>query len=153
VPLSSLSAGVVAVTIALAACATQGDLPEPQAGWPTTTATLDGRELRLVVAEDHGIGMRGTSDLGGFHGMLFAYEEPVEPSAVRFSMQGVGEDLDGHFFAADGTLITTIWMAACPSDPCPSYGPDRPFRWVIEAPSGSLAVPPGARLVVTENRG
>jgi uncharacterized membrane protein (UPF0127 family) len=145
------SACLLAIALALAACAS--GLPEPQAGWPTTTATLDGRDLHLIVADDHGVGMRGIADLGHLDGMLFDYPSPVDPGSIRFTMQGVMLDLDGHFFAADGTHITTIRMAACPSDPCPSYGPERPFRWVIETPPGSLTVPPGARLMGTDDRG
>jgi uncharacterized membrane protein (UPF0127 family) len=146
--------GLVLLLLVGSGCgATGSSLPAPQSGWPTTSATLDGRILHLVVAEDHGIGMRGVTDLGHLDGMLFAYAEPVDPSGVRFSMQGLTIDLDAHFFNPDGLLIDTVPMAACPADPCPSYGPAEPFRWVVEAPAGALDVPAGARLVVAGGSG
>jgi uncharacterized membrane protein (UPF0127 family) len=134
----------------VAACGPTGaGLPAPQSTWPTVRATIDGRELHLIVADDHGVGMRGITDLGQLDGMLFAYPAAVAPGAIRFSMQGVTVDLDGHFFDAAGALIESIHMAACQGDPCPTYGPDHPFRWAIEAPSGRLTLPVGARLVVS----
>ena len=142
-------AGLLVAGVILTGCGTtSAGPPYPQSAWPVVRATVDGRAVSLIVAEDHHLGMRNVADLGPVHGMLFAYPKRVDPTAVSFTMRGLAADLDAFFFDAEGLLIEAIRMPACAAEPCPTYGPDRPFRWVIESPAASLDVPDGARLDV-----
>jgi uncharacterized membrane protein (UPF0127 family) len=122
-------------------------LPEPQAGWPIVRATVGDRPVSLILAEDHRHGMRGLTGLPTtVQGMLFWYDELVDPSDVVFTMRGLTIDLDAYFFDQAGVLVDEVRMTACPADPCPAYGSSRPFVFVVEAPAGSLTIPPGDRV-------
>ena len=91
-------------------------------------------------------------DLGGYDGMLFSFERPVQGG---FWMRHTRLALSGVFFGEDGTAVGVQHMEPCrdetPDADCPRYDPGAPFRWVIElagrAPA-DLGLAPGARLTV-----
>lgn len=122
-------------------------VPDPQATWPIARARIGDRPVRLILAADHHLGMRGVTGLPAtIQGMLFWYGSAVDPRLVTFAMRGVPIDLDIHFFDGTGVLIDTVRMTSCAADPCPSYGAQRPFAWAVESPAGSLAIPDGDRM-------
>lgn len=84
-------------------------------------------------------GMRGMADFDGADGMLFDFDQDIDPTAVVFVMDGVAFPLDIAWFTDSGELVGTASMAVCPAKPCPTYAAPGPFRWAIEAPPGAFA--------------
>jgi uncharacterized membrane protein (UPF0127 family) len=83
-------------------------------------------------------GMRSLPGFDGADGMLFDLERDVAPGSVVFVMDDVTIPLDIAWFSAEGDLVGTSSMVPCPAVPCPTYAPDVPFRWAIEAPPGAF---------------
>src|SRR5688500_5511472 len=67
--------------------------------------------------------------------MLLAWEEEVTPG---FWMKDTLLSLDLFFFGADGAIVDETSLEPCRADPCPVFVADGLFRWVLEAPAGSL---------------
>ncbi|MBI1844663.1 MAG: DUF192 domain-containing protein [Actinobacteria bacterium] len=96
-------------------------------------------------------GMMHQSDFGGYAGMIFAF--PTESSGLFF-MRNTGLPLSIAFFDSDGAFVSSADMDPCPDDvvDCPLYGSDRPYRYALEAPKGSLTslgAGPGAMLALS----
>jgi len=106
------------------------------AGDRTTVHLGDDPWTVLLAGPD---GMRRLPDFDGADGMLFDFGKEVEPSAVAFIMDGVAFPLDIAWFGAGGEPLGRATMAICPAQPCPTYAPDAPYRWAIEAPVGAFA--------------
>lgn len=110
--------------------------------------TVADHEYRVAVADDPEAwtrGLSGVDDLGPLDGLLFAFPEPVE---AKFFMKGASMALDIAFFDAAGTCIRVVTMTLCSADPCPTYGAPVPYRWVLQAPAGTLArIAQGDRIV------
>jgi uncharacterized membrane protein (UPF0127 family) len=141
-----LTAAILAMALASAACRAQ---PEPAtASTPVagrTTVHLGNDAWTLLLAGPDG--MRGLPGFDGADGMLFDFGEEVEPSAMVFVMDGVAFPLDIAWFGASGEPVGRATMAVCLAQPCPTYAPDVPYRWAIEAPVGAFAnLDPKARL-------
>lgn len=102
------------------------------------------REVRLgdrmwtVLLADRD-GMRGMADFDGADGMLFDFDQDIDPAAVVFVMDGVAFPLDIAWFTDSGELVGTASMAVCPAKPCPTYAAPGPYRWAVEAPPGAFA--------------
>lgn len=131
------------------ACAapTAPSAPSAPAGPDLRTIRIDGVEWRVLAAPAEG--MRGRRDFGGADGMLFDLGREVDPGTVVFVMDGVDFPLDIVWFDGRGSLIGGTTMPRCPTEPCPHHAPDRPYRWAIEGPAGSLTdLPLGALLEV-----
>jgi uncharacterized membrane protein (UPF0127 family) len=127
--------------------------PGGQGPLPTVSATLDGVELELEVADDEqeratGL-MRRTSVPPGT-GMVFRFGKPVE---ARFYMYDVPIPLRAVFLR-DGRVVSTVVMPPCEQEvpkECPTYGADGPFDTVVEtAPETLPDLQPGD---VYEERG
>ena len=93
-------------------------------------------------------GLMFATDLDGRDGMLFQFPAP---NTNRFFMRNTVMPLTGVWFADDGAFVEAIDMDPCPADEasCPTYGPDRLARSVLEVPQGALArlrVGPDSRL-------
>lgn len=113
------------------------------------------REVRLgdrmwtVLLADRD-GMRRMADFQGADGMLFDFDQDIDPTAVVFVMDGVAIPLDIAWFTDSGDFVASASMAVCPAKPCPTYAAPRPYRWAIEAPPGAFAdVGPVDRLDVS----
>jgi len=103
------------------------------------------RTWTLLLADRDG--MRGMADFQGADGMLFDFDQDIDPTAVVFVMDGVAFPLDIAWFTDSGELVGTASMAVCPAKPCPTYGAPGPYRWAIEALPGAFAdVRPSDRL-------
>jgi uncharacterized membrane protein (UPF0127 family) len=134
-----LVACLLAVTL-LGGCATG-----PSATSDRRTVRLGDEPWTVLVAPADG--MRDRADFGGADGMLFDFGQQVAPGAMVFVMDRVRFPLDISWFAGDGRPVGRATMATCPAGPCPTYAPERPYRWAIEAPVGAFdAVPADARL-------
>jgi uncharacterized membrane protein (UPF0127 family) len=114
------------------------------------TIVIDGRELDVAVvstAGDRSQGLRGVSDLGALHGMLFTWGG--ETVSSRFTMADTVIPLDVAFFAASGEFVDGFTMVPCDEAPCPSYAAAGPYAYALESPAGTLPdIGPGSILVV-----
>ena len=109
--------------------------------------------LLADTAEQHSQGLMGRTDLAGYDGMLFRFDDDTQ---AAFYMKDTLIPLSIAWFDADGRFVSTADMAPCGDQPvCPTYGPAGPYRYALEVPQGdlrALGIGPGARLVVGENR-
>jgi uncharacterized membrane protein (UPF0127 family) len=92
--------------------------------------------LAALDAQQRGRGLMEVTDLQGYSGMVFVYEEDV---ANGFYMRNTPTPLSIAWVAADGGVVTTTDMAPCEDrDGCPTYSPDGPYRYAIEVFQGDL---------------
>ena len=121
---------------------------------PTAGAPVRSCVLVADTAQERARGLMEVTDLGGYVGMLFVFDEEVDGA---FHMQDTPTPLSIAWFAADGSLVSTEDMAPClgeqaEAQQCPSHPADGPFRYALEVPQGGLAAAgvdgPDAVLVV-----
>lgn len=111
------------------------------------TVDIGGEAWDLLLADRDG--MRGMTGFQGADGMLFDFDQDIDPTAVVFVMDGVAFPLDIAWFTDSGVLVGTASMAICPAEPCPTYAAPGRYRWAIEAPPGAFdALPRNATLVL-----
>jgi uncharacterized membrane protein (UPF0127 family) len=110
------------------------------AGWCVLLAASSDQRQR---------GLMEVTDLGGFAGMLFVWNEDASSS---FYMRNTPTPLSIAWFAADGDLVSTADMDPCADVAgCPLYPSGGTYRFALEAPRGSLGdmrVVDGSRLAV-----
>lgn len=82
-------------------------------------------------------GLMGVTDLQGYDGMVFGYEEDVENA---FWMRNTPTPLSIAWISADGEIVSTADMEPCPDDQatCPTYPPGGRYRYAIEVFQGGL---------------
>jgi uncharacterized protein len=100
-------------------------------GWCVLAAESD---------EQRGRGLMEVTDLGGYAGMLFVFDQD---STGQFYMRNTVMPLSIAWFDAAGELVATEDMEPCPDSVanCPLY-PDEPpdaYRFALEVPQGELA--------------
>ncbi len=124
-------------------------IPDRLAGLDLAIVTLDGRELLVAVADDdeeRRRGLQNVDDLGPLDGMLFAYDSDVQRT---FWMKDVTIPLATLFFDSGGGFLEGVTLQPCFTEPCDEHRPEVAFRYVLEAPAGTLpGVGPGSLLVV-----
>jgi len=92
--------------------------------------------LAALDAQQRGRGLMEVTDLQGYSGMAFVYEENV---ANGFYMRNTPTPLSIAWVAADGQVVTITDMEPCEDrDGCPTYSPDGPYRYAIEVFEGDL---------------
>lgn len=92
--------------------------------------------LAALTAEQRARGLMEVTDLQGYPGMAFLYDEPVQNA---FYMRNTPMPLSIAFVDGDGGLVSTADMAPCEDrDGCPLYPPAGPYRTAIEVPQGRL---------------
>lgn len=99
--------------------------------------------------EQHRQGLKGVTDLGGYDGMLFRFDDDV---FFPFTMEGTPMPLVVAFFDVGGHFVSKAVMDPCPEGAdCPSHPAEAPYRYALEVPQGQLAAMgagPGSRLVL-----
>lgn len=100
------------------------------------TVTLAGEPW--TVLEGDRDGMRGRTDFGGADAMLFRFDAEADTRRIVWIMDGVAFPLDIAWFDETGALVGMASMAICPAAPCPTYAPERPYRYALEAPVGAF---------------
>jgi uncharacterized protein len=99
-------------------------------GWCVLTAESD---------EQRGRGLMEVTDLAGYAGMLFVFDED---STGQFYMRNTVMPLSIAWFDAAGELVATEDMEPCPDSVanCPLYPeePPDPYRFALEVPQGEL---------------
>jgi uncharacterized membrane protein (UPF0127 family) len=92
--------------------------------------------LAALRAEQRSRGLMTVTDLQGYSGMVFVYDEDVENA---FYMRNTPTPLSIAWISADGQLVSTADMAPCEDrDGCPTYPPAGPYRYAIEVFQGDL---------------
>lgn len=116
----------------------------PLRGFGEVQATItgpdgDGCEVCLLAAltgPQQARGLMEVRDLGGYDGMLFAYDRDVRGA---FYMRNTPMPLSIAFFGTDGHLVSSTDMAPCADvDDCPTHGARSPYRYALEVPEGGL---------------
>ncbi|HEX7133378.1 MAG TPA: DUF192 domain-containing protein [Iamia sp.] len=81
-------------------------------------------------------GLMEVTDLGGYDGMLFRFEDDSDGG---FWMKDTVLPLSIAYLDADGAVVSTADMDPCPDgDQCPSYPADGPYRMALEVTQGGL---------------
>jgi uncharacterized membrane protein (UPF0127 family) len=105
--------------------------------------------LAALTAEQRGRGLMGVTDLQGYSGMAFVYDEDVENG---FYMRNTPTPLSIAWVAADGRVVTIKDMAPCEDrEGCPTYPSDGTYRYAIEVVQGGLdelGITPAATVTV-----
>lgn len=101
---------------------------------------VDGCFLVADTGDERARGLMGVTDLGGYDGMLFVFEEEVDGA---FTMKDTPAPLSIAWFDSDGVLVSSTDMDPCvderaEADECPSYPAGGAFRFAIEVPQGQL---------------
>lgn len=92
--------------------------------------------LAALTAEQRNRGLMEVTDLQGYPGMAFLYEEPV---LNAFYMRNTPMPLSIAWIDGDGALVSTADMVPCEDrGGCPIYAPAGPYRTAIEVPQGRL---------------
>jgi uncharacterized membrane protein (UPF0127 family) len=92
--------------------------------------------LAALTAEQRSRGLMEVTDLQGYAGMAFVYDEDVENG---FYMRNTPTPLSIAWVAADGGVVTIKDMEPCEDrDGCPTYPSDGTYRYAIEVPQGGL---------------
>lgn len=92
-------------------------------------------------------GLMGRTSVPRGTGMVFLMPSDT---TTRFWMKDTLVPLSIAFMAADGRVIDVVEMPPCTADPCPTYGPERPYRYAVELAAGAFAragIHPGDRVV------
>ena len=109
--------------------------------------------LLAATAEQQGKGLMGRTDLAGFDGMLFRFDDDTQSG---FYMKDTLVPLSIAWFDAEGRFVGTADMPPCGDLPvCPTFGPDKPYRYALEVLQGGLeplGIGPGARILVGQDR-
>ena len=94
--------------------------------------------LAALNAQQRAQGLMEVTDLQGYSGMAFVYEDDVQNA---FHMRDTPMPLSIAWVAADGSVVTIADMEPCAADDdaCPTYAPTGPYRYAIEVPQGGLA--------------
>lgn len=105
--------------------------------------------LAALQTEQRARGLMEVTDLQGYPGMLFLYDEDVQSA---FWMRNTPMPLSIAWFDADGNLVSTSDMAPCDDrEDCRIYGSTGRYRSAIEVPQGQLAslgISPGAKISI-----
>ena len=105
--------------------------------------------LAALEARQRERGLMEVTDLRGYSGMAFLYDEDVTGA---FYMRNTPMPLSIAWISARGAVVSTADMAPCEDrDGCPTYPPAGPYRTAIEAPKGALpllGITPGATVTV-----
>ncbi len=103
----------------------------------TDTGSLAWCLLAALTSEQRARGLMEVTDLQGYDGMVFVYEEPVQNS---FYMRNTPTPLSIAWVADDGAVVSTADMEPCEDrDGCPTYQAAGPYRYAIEVFQGRLA--------------
>jgi len=92
--------------------------------------------LAALTSDQRARGLMEVTDLQGYSGMAFVYEEDVQNA---FYMRNTPTPLSIAWIAADGSVVTIKDMAPCEDrDGCPTYAPTGGYRYALEVVQGDL---------------
>ena len=121
------------------ACGSAEEAPDPNASATLSIGTDDGTVALDVQVSDtqaeRQTGLMGRESLSPYDGMAFVWEEPV---VSTFWMKDTLIPLSIAFWDEGGRIISILDMAPCIEDPCPTFGPDKPFVGAVEVDRGAF---------------
>ena len=85
--------------------------------------------------EERAIGLMDHKSLDEDEGMLFVF---FEATSSTFWMKDTEIPLSIAFFDQRGRILSIKDMEPCPEEPCPGYGPDRPYWGALEVNQGAF---------------
>jgi uncharacterized membrane protein (UPF0127 family) len=92
--------------------------------------------LLAATSEQRQRGLMEVTDLGGYTGMLFVWDEDTSSG---FYMRNTPTPLSIGWFDAEGALVSTADMDPCADVAgCPTYPSGGSYRFALEVPQGSL---------------
>lgn len=92
--------------------------------------------LAALRAEQRARGLMEVTDLQGYSGMAFVYDDDVTNA---FYMRNTPTPLSIAWVGADGRVVSTADMEPCEDrEGCPTYQPAGPYRTAIEVFQGGL---------------
>lgn len=92
--------------------------------------------LAALTVEQRARGLMEVTDLQGYEGMAFLYDEPSDGA---FYMRNTPMPLSIAWIDRSGRIVSTADMEPCEDrDGCPTYGPAGPYIAAIEVPQGRL---------------
>jgi uncharacterized membrane protein (UPF0127 family) len=92
--------------------------------------------LAAITADERSRGLMEITDLRGYAGMAFIYDEDVDHG---FYMRNTPTPLSIAWISAAGQVVSSTDMAPCGDrDGCPVYPPAGRYRYAIEVPQGRL---------------
>jgi uncharacterized protein len=103
---------------------------------PPSELTIGTAALHVEVAatpEARTRGLMGRSELPADQGMAFVFGQPT---TGRFWMKGTLIPLSIAFWDERDRVVAILDMQPCRADPCPTYGPDRPYVGAVEVNLG-----------------
>ncbi len=114
-----------------------------------TASAAERCALLAETADQRARGLMNRTDLAGHDGMVFRFESDTSGS---FWMKDTPLPLSIAWFDSSGVFVSSADMEPCLDQPsCPTYSPERPYRYALEVPQGelpALGVGPGSRLVL-----
>jgi uncharacterized protein len=121
------------------ACGSVEEASDPSASPALSIRTDDGTvSLDVQVADtpaERRTGLMGRESLSPYDGMVFVWEEPV---VSTFWMKDTLIPLSIAFWDEGGRIISILDMDPCIEDPCPTFGPDKPFVGAVEVDRGAF---------------
>ncbi len=78
-------------------------------------------------------GLMGRTELPSDQGMAFVFDRPT---TSRFWMKDTLIPLSIAFWDGRNRVVAILNMPPCRADPCPTYGPHRPYVGAVEAKLG-----------------
>ena len=92
--------------------------------------------LAALTQAQRARGLMEVTDLQGYDGMVFVYEDDVQNG---FFMRNTPTPLSIAWIAADGSVVGTADMEPCEDrEGCPTYPAPAPYRYAIEVVQGRL---------------
>lgn len=110
-------------------------------------ATAERCALLAEAATERRRGLMGVTDLAGYTGMVFRFDEDTDGG---FFMRNTPMPLSIAWFDGNGMFVSSADMEPCADmEGCPTYSPAGPYRVALEVPTGQLGelgIGPGAVL-------
>jgi uncharacterized membrane protein (UPF0127 family) len=103
---------------------------------PPSELTIGAAVLRVELAatpEARARGLMGRTTLPTDQGMAFVFGQPT---TERFWMKDTLIPLSIAFWDERNRVVAILDMQPCRADPCPTYGPERPYVGAVEVNLG-----------------
>jgi len=132
------------------------NVPGPLRDFPITNVKLNGEDLKVALANSpnrRSHGLQHVAEIGPLDGMVFTFSRDVR---TGFWMKDTEMSLQIGFFGSDGKLQESVVLEPCKDNNCPSYIPEKSFRFVLELPVNSYYqlseyLPQSSKLTLSTN--
>jgi uncharacterized membrane protein (UPF0127 family) len=122
---------LAALTVGCVRSASSGPPDSPPSELAIGTAALHVEVAATPQARARGL--MGRSELPPDQGMAFVFGQPT---TGRFWMKDTLIPLSIAFWDERNRVVAILDMQPCRADPCPTYGPDRPYVGAVEVNLG-----------------